>query len=77
MANFMPPKFGLNPCQFKTEKTASAKAMPLAGVGQSRRRPFFTLHASLRQPNMLEMFDTITAELATAADKLAHLRRFL
>jgi len=26
---------------------------------------------------MREMFDTIKAELATAADKLTHLRRFL
>jgi hypothetical protein len=77
MANFMPPKLGLCACQFKPERTVLPKAMPLAGEGQGCRRPFFTLHVSLRRLTLQEMFDTIKAELTTAADKLAHLRRFL
>jgi hypothetical protein len=35
------------------------------------------LPPSRPQPTMPGMFDTIKAELAVAADKLAHLRRFL
>ncbi len=35
------------------------------------------LPASPARPTMLAMFENIKAELATAADKLAHLRRFL
>ena len=37
----------------------------------------FNLPPGQPRPTMQGMFDTITAELATAADKLAHLRRFL
>jgi hypothetical protein len=37
----------------------------------------FNLPAAHSGPNLRGMFDTIKAELAPAADKLAHLRRFL
>ena len=37
----------------------------------------FNLLPGRPRPTIQAMFDTITAELATAADKLAHLRRFL
>ena len=37
----------------------------------------FNLPAGQGEPNLRAMFDTIKAELATATDKLAHLRRFL
>jgi len=37
----------------------------------------FAFATRLPAPYILPMFDTITAELTTAAEKLAHLRRFL
>ena len=37
----------------------------------------FNLPPGPPPPTMRAMFDTITAELTTATDKLAHLRRFL
>ena len=39
--------------------------------------PTFNLPPGRSQPTLQGMFDTITAELAIATDKLAHLRRFL
>jgi hypothetical protein len=38
---------------------------------------FFYLPFPRLRPYLLIMFDTITAEISTAADKLTHLRRFL
>ena len=46
---------------------------------ETKRRGFcgFNLPPGQPRPTIQGMFDTITAELATATDKLAHLRRFL
>jgi hypothetical protein len=41
------------------------------------RAATFSLPPGHPRPTIAGMFDTISAELATAADKLAHLRRFL
>ena len=45
----------------------------------SRTVALFTFNLLLgpARPTLQGMFDNITAELATATDKLAHLRRFL
>jgi hypothetical protein len=40
-------------------------------------RVTFNLLPGAPRPTLQGMFDNITAELATATDKLAHLRRFL
>jgi hypothetical protein len=51
-----------------------------AGANRNRRKPtagYFNLPPRRRRPTMRRMFDTIKAELTVAADKLAHLRRFL
>ena len=50
-------------------------AVAAVWLGAPVRR--FNLQAGRWRPNLRGMFDTIKAELATATDKLAHLRRFL
>ena len=64
---------GGNGCAARVTPVAELEA----GASPFFNSPFFNLHAGLRRPTMREMFDTIKAELATAADKLTHLRRFL
>ena len=54
-----------------------ACSLKLRRVGDAVRLFTFNLLPSRLRPTIQAMFDTITAELATAADKLAHLRRFL
>jgi hypothetical protein len=55
----------------------AAGVPPAGGSSRQPHTPDFNLQPGRSRPNLRGMFDTIKAELTTAADKLAHLRRFL
>jgi hypothetical protein len=75
MANFIRARLKLCESQFKIE---TASALLLRGPPVERLRSFsFNLPPGRLQLTIRGMFDTISAELAAATDKLAHLRRFL
>ena len=66
------------------EGLSNLSAEKSGGWGGRKLKPEIEIRASdfnlppvPARPTMGGMFDTITAELGTAADKLAHLRRFL